>query len=630
MLLSADFASAVAQSSPVGLSRPSSLDGISERDSVAYRIAQERFNRILGSVSPRHTLSIMTSDNLHDLDPAFEWKPTYMAQLKHIADTDEFLHEDEQQLPSSSASTSSPSAQALPHPGAYDWPVLKDAIKYRIRDCLQEYFSEERPRDLHPASVLIPWCTPGFSFMTTLLQRNEGLLGYLPEGAQKGEEAGAAETAEVADDGAAAESTPSAASQMDSSSATGADAPAERTEGKQDGEPSDPQQRQAQASTSATSQPPSPSQATPISPQLLHPPEVHMADAQDFYPSKRRSTTTTVPPLSPDEIAKQTCILFSMLDDFDVQPPFTIQRLCELIVAPTSHYNSGAKWVAALKRCLSVTATRDAFPISPVQAPVGIELMNGTHGEEGSQTDMSEVDMDRMDGLPPSSARSRSSSVASNANSEPLFSPIPFIVRDENGQLTDQQAGAESERAGVDATLMDQIPDLELGGADRTHAMGVLPKEVVDVAPTAPAAAASDDQQDVPMAEADEPMQEAEPQPPVSTEASGSVAAAVDATQTIPESSASVEPQAATAAASEPLGVPDGEVDEIDNPTQTVHPLTSTTSSTTTTAAMDAPGDEEKTVEPEAAQPTVEEEDADNPRSTKRRKSVASIHDPRD
>lgn len=406
-----------------------------------------------------------------------------------------------------------------------------------------------------------------------------------------------------------------------------------------------------------------------------HPPYVSAADAQNFYPSKRPLTSTNVSPLTPDQITAETRTLYSMLDDFDVQPPFTIQRLCELIVSPTTHYNSGAKWISALKRCLSVTATRDAFPISPVQAPVGLVGVNGTHDEPAA--DLSELDMDRMDGLPPSSAsvggRSRSSSVGSNAHSEPLFSPIPFIVRDENGQMTHpsvagaaatgatQQGQEGADANGVEAALMDPIPDLELEGADRTQDMDTLPKEVVDVAPSTSTSASTaggpvesnteGQQEDEAMAESDS----ADPSTSAATSSSAttadlgeSVAAAVEASTVTPSTGSSTTAPASTPAStsaptsaptSEPLGVPDGEVDEIDNPSQTVHPLTSTTTSTTTTSSTpsdDTPASESSPTEPELTNPQKEEtndvDDAavDNPRSSKRRKSVASIHDSRE
>ena len=584
----------------------------------------------------------MTSDTLHDLDPSFQLQPSHLAQLQHIADTDEFLHEDDAQsqaLPPSSASSLGS--------GAYDWPVLKDAIKFRIRACLQENFSAEKPLDVHPAAKLIPYIKPGSDYSATWAQANSGLLvrdALNPESNPESSAAGAEGASSQASESETAAVQPNGSASASPNEAMYA---YQRDWAEHNPSGSDPS---------------------------IHPPYVSAADAQNFYPSKRPTVPTTVAPLTADEIAEQTRILYAMLDDFDVQPPFTIQRLCELVVAPTTHYNSGSKWIGALKRCLSVTATRDAFPISPVQAPVGIGGVNGAH-EEGSQSDLSEVDMDRMDGLPPSASagRSRSSSVGSNANSEPLFSPIPFVVRDENGQLThggahdvQQQQSQEAEASG----MMEPIPDLELGGADRTQSMDTLPREVVDVAPHAatpePGVAQStpkDTQQnEIDAAQnSDEPMEESESSLPASTataanaaaatsgaDASGSVAAAVEAststsTSSIPSPSAPVS-TTSSAAASEPLGVPDGQVDEIDNPAQTVNALTSTTTSNTSATATtgsaaavaadgtstSADAEAQGNADPTAAAGQDSDSDGDSSRSSKRRKSVASIHDARD
>lgn len=43
-------------------------------------------------------------------------------------------------------------------------------------------------------------------------------------------------------------------------------------------------------------------------------------------------------------------------------PPFTIQRLSELILQPTL-YHTPTKYLSAIRRVLSVTAERDSFPI---------------------------------------------------------------------------------------------------------------------------------------------------------------------------------------------------------------------------------------------------------------------------
>ena len=301
---------------------------------------------------------------------------------------------------------------------------------------------------------------------------------------------------------------------------------------------------------------------------LIHPPFVHRADVQHFYPSKRTPVSTSNTPLSPATLASSTTTVFSMLEDFDTQPPFTVQRLCELVLHPTRHYTTASKWINALRRCLSVTATRDAFPISPVQAPVGVVGVNGSHA-------VSEVDMDRMDGLPPNSA-------------EPLFSPIPFIARN-------------------DGNDQDAVPDLELSGADRTQT-DEPPREIVDAPPAVTTAREAEMQEDAPTASTDE---------------GGSVAAQVE--QVVERG--------------EVLGVPDGQVDELDNPNQRMEAITSTTE----VVAAPTEGQSEMRVEQEvkpvnekeAVEAVKDEEDEEEEedreeqdgRSTKRRKSIASIHD---
>ncbi|KAL8286431.1 hypothetical protein RQP46_004448 [Phenoliferia psychrophenolica] len=51
---------------------------------------------------------------------------------------------------------------------------------------------------------------------------------------------------------------------------------------------------------------------------------------------------------------------FEILDSFQ-GPPFTIQRLCELVVAPRKHYTTLPKYFRALTRVISVTSDRSTF-----------------------------------------------------------------------------------------------------------------------------------------------------------------------------------------------------------------------------------------------------------------------------
>ncbi|TKY90678.1 hypothetical protein EX895_000676 [Sporisorium graminicola] len=611
----------------------------------------------------------MTLSQPDDINPTFEWKPEYLTQLQHIADTDEFQSYDgTPHLGSSSAASGSSPPPQQHSLGAYDWQTLKEAIKYRIKICLKEDFGEARELDLHPATVLMPWVQPGSDLEVTWHRANMGMLCTEAETdevekveAAEGDEAMAnevdvdaanASTSTSAEGEANTASTEASETEADhaqangtteaSASATAASAPVAEADDAASPTSSDEAATTTQYSYRARFHDP-PERAGRT---FVHPPFVHRADVQNFYPSKRPPVATSTTPLSPSELATHTTTLYSMLEDFDVQPPFTIQRLCELVVAPTVHYNSARKWIAALKRCLSVTATRDAFPISPVQAPVGVVVgVNGHGGDDDgvAASDVSDIEMDRMDGLPPSTTRSRSSSVGSNASvsAEPLFSPIPFIVRDENGLLTgtgQQQPQQRGEEEGEQTAAMDPIPDLELGGADRTHSMNVLPKEVVDVAPTAATNAAFEGKDGG--AQDGEAMQEDAPTVQT-TAAPATVAAAVDASTSTASSSSPAAAAATTPATSEPLGLlPDGAVDELDNPSHTVHPLTSTTSTPSTgtgesaqtaaaTAAAGAAqaGNHTETQGKEEADAHEDAEPEDAHRSSKRRKSVASLHD---
>jgi len=54
--------------------------------------------------------------------------------------------------------------------------------------------------------------------------------------------------------------------------------------------------------------------------------------------------------------------LHSMLDDFSLEAPFTIQRLCELILEPRKQYGRIDKFIVAVERLLVVTSTIGITP----------------------------------------------------------------------------------------------------------------------------------------------------------------------------------------------------------------------------------------------------------------------------
>ncbi|KAG6919926.1 hypothetical protein DXG01_013275 [Tephrocybe rancida] len=93
--------------------------------------------------------------------------------------------------------------------------------------------------------------------------------------------------------------------------------------------------------------------------------------------------------------------IFTQLDEFDTNPPFTIQRVCELCIHPRQHYSSVGKYLRAVEKSLLVTSTWHSFP------------------------PLSEVDKD-----PNGRSVFSLGSTRQSAPATPLFSPIPFLHDD--------------------------------------------------------------------------------------------------------------------------------------------------------------------------------------------------------
>ncbi|TFK54946.1 PPP4R2-domain-containing protein [Heliocybe sulcata] len=94
--------------------------------------------------------------------------------------------------------------------------------------------------------------------------------------------------------------------------------------------------------------------------------------------------------------------IFVQLHEFDENPPFTIQRVCELCVRPKEHYNNIGKYLRAVEKSLLVTSTWDAFP-----PPTS-----------GSQNTFASISLPTNTSPLPS------------APATPMFSPIPFLHDD--------------------------------------------------------------------------------------------------------------------------------------------------------------------------------------------------------
>ncbi|KAF8303276.1 hypothetical protein DL93DRAFT_2090381 [Clavulina sp. PMI_390] len=89
--------------------------------------------------------------------------------------------------------------------------------------------------------------------------------------------------------------------------------------------------------------------------------------------------------------------IFQLLDDFEDQPPFTIQRLAELALRPREHFNAVGKYLRALERSLTVTSGWNEYRLDTYTATTSNGTAVPSHTNPFSYT------------------------------STPLFSPIPFL-----------------------------------------------------------------------------------------------------------------------------------------------------------------------------------------------------------
>ncbi|KAF5365782.1 hypothetical protein D9758_003265 [Tetrapyrgos nigripes] len=123
-----------------------------------------------------------------------------------------------------------------------------------------------------------------------------------------------------------------------------------------------------------------------------------------FPPRTRDNNTMIESPISymnQEQASEMKGYIFAQLDEFDSEPPFTIQRVCELCISPKKHYKSIGKYLRAVEKSLLVTSTRDSFPIPT---------------EKDTET------------VPHSMVSMASAS--QSAPTTPLFSPIPFLHED--------------------------------------------------------------------------------------------------------------------------------------------------------------------------------------------------------
>ncbi|KZO99814.1 hypothetical protein CALVIDRAFT_595891 [Calocera viscosa TUFC12733] len=119
-------------------------------------------------------------------------------------------------------------------------------------------------------------------------------------------------------------------------------------------------------------------------------------------PPSPRSTTVRLPVLlNGEELKKQEDKIKEMLDEFDEEAPFTMQRLAELLLYPFREYRMVGKYLRAIERVLSVTPSFDPQIYAPI-APAAAQPGTSASGPNIPSTPF-------------------------QLASTPLFSPIPFL-----------------------------------------------------------------------------------------------------------------------------------------------------------------------------------------------------------
>ena len=90
----------------------------------------------------------------------------------------------------------------------------------------------------------------------------------------------------------------------------------------------------------------------------------------DSQPSSISAPSGTLPP---QLLSLYSAIQKTLTSQFSTSPPYTIQRLAELVLRPGTHYRTLPSYLRALDRVLSVSSTADAFPLPLIATNHAIE-----------------------------------------------------------------------------------------------------------------------------------------------------------------------------------------------------------------------------------------------------------------
>lgn len=93
--------------------------------------------------------------------------------------------------------------------------------------------------------------------------------------------------------------------------------------------------------------------------------------------------------LPPDLLSSYSTSTRTLQRSFAHSPPYTVQRLAELVLYPRKHYRFLPKYLNALDRCVSVSSPFSDFPLPQLHAvaPNGGFLVNGDSGQSNGMTE---------------------------------------------------------------------------------------------------------------------------------------------------------------------------------------------------------------------------------------------------
>ena len=181
--------------------------------------------------------------------------------------------------------------------------------------------------------------------------------------------------------------------------------------------------------------------------------EIQPEDLQDFYPARTPPPSETWPSwdvvLDGQDLERVCEHICAFVDEFDEAPPFTIQRLAELVLDPARYYHTRSKFLGALRRVLCVTgmasvraqyacAEDDARPSQPGDLPAN-DSLTATSTTNPSSNE--------------SPFRMRTGSDAQ------LYAPLPFPLpaHDSEPPTSPTKPSSDAKSTGLPAGLVDEF-----------------------------------------------------------------------------------------------------------------------------------------------------------------------------